>query len=195
MKKICISIILLVAVGIFVVFNTTSKQPVAEVPETGTLLFGTPSGKGTLGEEIHSDETAESEGTDTDISVKPHKILNQNTLSTHIIGNDDRVTIKNTMNYPYSAIGYIEATMTCGCNWTGTGFMVGRRGMLTAAHCLVCQKHGAYASYANFYFGLTPNSGGFSYQYTYQGSYTFWVGTTFRNGYDSDAVNYPPLRT
>ena len=100
-----------------------------------------------------------------------------------ILGRDDRVTVSNPREYPYSAIANILGTYKCGCTMQGTGFMVGKDTLMTAAHCLVCQKHNEWAKTLDFYFGFKNRS---NYLYSYNGRWTGYVNTTFPNGYHSD---------
>ena len=91
---------------------------------------------------------------------------------------DNRVTVKNTGEYPYSAIAYMVVKGKCGCGWTGSGFMVDRNKLLTAAHCLVCSKHSEWAKSITFYFGFRNKS---SYRYKYNGKWTAYAGNLFRD--------------
>lgn len=95
-----------------------------------------------------------------------------------IIGTDDRIKVKNNKEYPYSAIGYMMVHASCGCNWTGTAFMVSKRCAMTAAHCLVCVEHGGKADHIDFYFGY--RKGG--YVYHYKKGTQYWYGTDFGGG-------------
>jgi V8-like Glu-specific endopeptidase len=57
-----------------------------------------------------------------------------------VVGKDDRVRVKRTTDYPYSTIGYLEAT-DGNDNWYAcTGVMIGAKAMLTSAACLY--RHG-----------------------------------------------------
>ncbi len=98
----------------------------------------------------------------------------------HIIGKDDRITVRNPRTYPYSAIAYMVIKMKCGCSITGTGFMVDKRKMLTAAHCLICQKHNKWAKTIDFYFGYKKGGGQL---YKYSGTWNAYCATSFPNGY------------
>ncbi len=95
-----------------------------------------------------------------------------------IIGHDDRVKIKNTKKYPYSAIGYMKVHASCGCSWTGTAFMISKQCAMTAGHCLVCTEHGGHADRFDIYFGY--RKGGYVYHQKKGGQY--WYGTDFYNG-------------
>ena len=93
-----------------------------------------------------------------------------------VFGSDNRITVYQPSSYPFSAIAYMEVTGECGDTWTCTGFMVGKDRLLTAAHCLVCTKHSAWAKYINFYFGFKNYK---NYLYCYRGAWTAWAGDLF----------------
>jgi len=95
-----------------------------------------------------------------------------------VFGSDDRVTVKNTSEFPYSAIAYMTIKAKCGCNWTGSGFMVDRNKLLTAAHCLVCWKHNQWANKITFYFGYKKSG---KYKYRYNGKWEAYAGNLFRD--------------
>ena len=95
-------------------------------------------------------------------------------LEKTIFGSDDRTTIKKTSQYPYSAIAYLKVKAKCGCNWTGSGFMVSKYGMLTAAHCLVCKEHNQWVDKMTAYFGYRSSK---NYTYRYKDKFTYWYGT------------------
>lgn len=98
-------------------------------------------------------------------------------LDKTIFGSDDRVNVKAS-SYPYSAIAYMVVKAQCGCSWSGTGFMVSKNRMLTAAHCLVCTRHGKWAKNLTLYFGRTSAK---KYVYKYSGKWYAWAGDTFPN--------------
>ena len=100
-----------------------------------------------------------------------------------VVGKDDRVTVTNTYEYPYSAIALLEMGYECGCTATGSGFMVKPNVLLTAAHCLVCPRHNRAISRMYFYFGYQKNG---DYGYLYDGRFTYWYGTSFPKGYTSE---------
>lgn len=91
---------------------------------------------------------------------------------------DARITVENTDEYPYSAIAYMKMCYTCGCDGTGSGFMVGPDRLLTAAHCLVCTAHSAWADRITFYFGFRDET---HYLYKYDGRWTAYAGNLFKN--------------
>ena len=92
-----------------------------------------------------------------------------------VFGKDDRIVV-NPTKYPYSAIGMIYAKGKCGCSWQGSGFMVSKNIMLTAAHCLVCTDHSSWAKELTVYFGYKNKR---NYTYKYNGKWTAWAGNLF----------------
>ena len=89
--------------------------------------------------------------------------------------------------YPYSTIAQLNTVYECGCKRTGSGVMVGRRGLLTAAHLLICPYHSRWAKSIQFKFGIKNSR---DCLYTYTGGYEMTVYDTFKqsNGtvkYDS----------
>lgn len=94
-------------------------------------------------------------------------------LEKTVFGADDRTTINQTGKYPYSAIAYLIVKGKCGCEWTGSGFLIGKSAMATAAHCLICKEHGDTPSGITMYFGYKSNK---NYAYRYNGGATFWYG-------------------
>ena len=83
---------------------------------------------------------------------------------------------------PHAATAYMEITFECGCTRTGTGAMIGRYGLLTAAHNLYCHKHARPVKTCDFLFGAkSPNSG----KKRYEGHFTYRVYETFKDGYSS----------
>ena len=103
------------------------------------------------------------------------------------INGDSRVSV-NVRDFPFCAIAYIEATGECGETWYGSGFVAGKYGntVITAAHCLVCPKHGKWAKKLTFYFGYKNRK---NYMHKYSGPWYAWVGNTFTSheySYDGD---------
>ena len=103
-------------------------------------------------------------------------VLSDDDVSYSIFGKDNRATIKNTRKYPYSAIAHMVIKGECGCTWDGTGFMVSSHALVTAAQNLVCSDHSTWAENINFYFGFSNLQ---NYMYSYTGTWTAYVGTTF----------------
>ena len=86
------------------------------------------------------------------------------------IGTDDRYSV-DVRAYPYRAIAYIEADYTCGCRSTGTGFLVGPSGLMTAGHVVHCTEHDADAESFTFYFGYKSDR---DYLVKYTKGTTYW---------------------
>lgn len=103
-----------------------------------------------------------------------------------VIGKDDRVTVSQTSEYPYSAIANMKVVGECGEQWECTGFMIGKNCLLTAAHCMICSEHRKWAQNVTFYFGYKSNS---NYLYKYTGGWRATAGTSFPKGkYDAEAL-------
>lgn len=79
-------------------------------------------------------------------------------------------------------IAYMECKFTCGCSRGGSGAMIGRYGLITAAHNLYCHNHSQPLEYCNFYFGAKSPG---SCWYQYSGKFTYRVYDNFANGYNS----------
>ena len=100
------------------------------------------------------------------------------TLEKTVIGADNRTTISSPRTYPYSAIAYMQVKARCGCEWSGSGFMVSKDCLMTGAHCVACTKHGDTACKITMYFGYKSNK---NYLLKYDGATTYWYGTNFRD--------------
>lgn len=113
-------------------------------------------------------------------------------LDKAVIGNDDRIHVWNTSQWPYSAIALMEVEGECGHIWQSTGFLVGDTGLfLSAAHCLVCPMDSQWAKSIQFCFGY-KNSKNIYYRYT--GDWDAWVGNTFVNKEYSIEKDYAVLK-
>ena len=80
------------------------------------------------------------------------------------------------------ACAFLDIKFQCACTRTGTGAMISRYGMITAAHNLYCSTHGKPLEYCNFLFGAKSASSG---RKRYEGHFTYRVYETFKNGYNS----------
>ena len=111
----------------------------------------------------------------------------------HIYGKDTRKTIKTANKYPYSAIAFMQITLPCKCrNIEGTAFMIGKDKVLTAAHCLICQKHNQWAKKIVLNFGYRKGKGSV---YQYAGSWEAHCGTGFPGGYSGhDADDWAVIK-
>ena len=107
-------------------------------------------------------------------------------LNKVVIGEDDRIQVFDTAEYPFSAIANMKVTGECGENWECTGFMVGKNFLLTAAHCMYCPEHQKWAQNVTFYFGYKSNS---NCLMKYTGGWNAVVGTTFPEGYDFSGMS------
>ncbi|WP_160167124.1 trypsin-like serine peptidase [Rhodopirellula baltica] len=70
-----------------------------------------------------------------------------------VIGDDDRVRIQNTNEYPYSAICSLEIVARTGRHFVGTGFLVDSNTVVTAGHCLFMPDQGGWAKQIRVYPG------------------------------------------
>ena len=73
-----------------------------------------------------------------------------------IIGTDDREMIANTKKAPYKYIGKLEVGYESGKSDEGTGFLVGKSLVLTAAHCVY--EKGENIKFVDFYPGQDGNN-------------------------------------
>lgn len=61
-----------------------------------------------------------------------------------IIGTDDRQQVGNVKDYPWRCIASLRITANDGSGWIGTGWLVNRRVLLTAGHCVYMADHGGW---------------------------------------------------
>lgn len=108
-----------------------------------------------------------------------------------VIGYDNRIVIANPYQYPYSAIAYILAEGTCGCAWTGTGFMISNRWMMTAGHCMYCTQHHKPVKYASFFFGYEDERNYLLFQ---DAGCTIWVSESVQEERDYHEDDYAFVR-
>jgi len=120
---------------------------------------------------------AEASGTNTSQPYKPQVIID----------GDDRVRVSETDQYPFSAIALMKVHARCGCDWSGTGFMVLPDVLLTAAHCIICPDHGQSAENIELYFGYQPNG---DYFKAYTGPTNYYFGTSFPGQYNRENMNW-----
>ena len=79
--------------------------------------------------------------------------------------------------YPEKAVARMYVKYNCGCERVGNGTMVGRRGLITAGHLLICPYHGQWANSIQFKFGVKNSK---NCIYTYTGRYHMYVYDTFK---------------
>ena len=83
----------------------------------------------------------------------------------------------------HKATAFMNIKFECGCTRTGTGAMIGRRGLITCAHNLICFQHSKWLKSCTFIFGAkSANSG----QKKVSTGYSYAVYDTFQNGYSSE---------
>ena len=72
------------------------------------------------------------------LMLKASEKYNENAVSpVNVIGNDDRVLISNTSDYPYTTMARITVTYQDGTSQSGSGAMIGSRLVATAGHVLI----------------------------------------------------------
>ncbi|MCO8123924.1 trypsin-like peptidase domain-containing protein [Stieleria sp. TO1_6] len=62
-----------------------------------------------------------------------------------VIGDDDRILIQSTNEYPFSAICSLEITASTGRQFVGTGWLVDENTVVTAGHCVFLPDQGGWA--------------------------------------------------
>jgi V8-like Glu-specific endopeptidase len=62
-----------------------------------------------------------------------------------IIGNDDRIRVTNTTSTHWRRICALRITFPNGAVYRGTGFLIGRRAVATAGHCVYLASQGGWA--------------------------------------------------
>ncbi len=89
-----------------------------------------------------------------------------------VFGDDSRIQIANSTQYPYTTVGFIQFTDLQGEAWNCTGALIGPKVILTAAHCLYNhEQEGGW--YDDFVFWPALNGetnapyGGFEYDTVY----------------------------
>ncbi len=140
------------------------------------------SGNAVLGGKLSHEDRPEVDAADSAFIQQPLALE----YCSMVVGSDDRVRV-DPKEYPYCAIAYIIAEAYCGCSWSGTGFLVGPSGVVTAGHCLHCGKHDSALKNITLYFGFKSFD---SYLYKYTNKTTYWyndsrneTGEEFDYGY------------
>ncbi len=169
-KLLCLALALLIALLAFPVSAEEAEKEPMQISDTDTNI-ATPAIDRSLQELLDHDYPEDAEGTD-EVFNDPF-IPDEVMPDRRIVGTDDRTTISDPSRYPYSAIAYMIVHAECGCEWTGSAFMVGKRGAMTAAHCLVCTTHNRCADRITLYFGYKSNS---NYFYKYDDATSYWYG-------------------
>lgn len=63
-----------------------------------------------------------------------------------IIGADDRVRIHNTTDVPWRTYCALRIRFPSGASGRGSGFLIGKRAVATAGHCVYNKAHGGFAT-------------------------------------------------
>jgi V8-like Glu-specific endopeptidase len=64
-----------------------------------------------------------------------------------IIGTDDRIRIRNTTAVPWRRICHLTIRARNGQQYVGTGFLIGKRTVVTAGHCVFIHAAGGWPAY------------------------------------------------
>lgn len=63
-----------------------------------------------------------------------------------VIGEDDRIRVTNVTAFPWRVICSLRIRASDGSNWIGTAWLVGRRTLITAGHCVYMHDRGGWAA-------------------------------------------------
>jgi glutamyl endopeptidase len=63
-----------------------------------------------------------------------------------VIGEDDRIRVTNVSAFPWRVICSLRIRAADGSNWIGTAWLVGRRTLITAGHCVYMHDRGGWAA-------------------------------------------------
>lgn len=107
---------------------------------------------------------------DDDLEISPYNVIGAGYA---------RERVNNVTSNPYIRIAALVTTWPDGSETNGTGFMVSKNYMLTAAHLVYDDKRGGSARSVVAYFGRD----GINYSYKYYASTLYW------------SVNYPTNKT
>lgn len=109
-----------------------------------------------------------------------------------IIGDDGRAQVTNVNAYPYSAIVYLTITRADGKVTHGSGAMVGRDLVLTAAHCVYDMDLGWSKS-------INVKPGGVNSKFDSTNATTYYASSVYTSGgyesYDYAAIKLDSTRT
>ncbi len=141
----------------------------------------------TLRRETDGDEGAGMEFDEGTIATLEHHV---STLEV-IIGTDDRVRVMNTTRVPWNRICHLNILTTTGKRYLGTGFLVGRRTVITAGHCVHIANQGGWVRQIE----VSPGRNGNNKPYGTHTATAFrsvrgWVANRLRN-HDYGAIIMP----
>jgi V8-like Glu-specific endopeptidase len=108
-----------------------------------------------------------------------------------IIGTDDRTRIRNTTAIPWRRICQLTIRAKNGAQYVGTGFLIGKRTVITAGHCVYIHSAGGWPAYIDVAPGRNGGARPFgtvrAIQYR---SVTGWVNSKSRD-HDYGAIILP----
>lgn len=108
-----------------------------------------------------------------------------------IIGTDDRTRIRNTTAVPWRRICHLTIRAKNGQPYVGTGFLIGKRTLITAGHCVYIHAAGGWPSYIDVAPGRNAGSRPFgTVRATAFRSVTGWVNSKSRS-HDYGAIILP----
>jgi glutamyl endopeptidase len=115
----------------------------------------------------------------------------QGPLLEMVIGTDDRQQVSNVNEYPWRCVASLRITASDGTGWIGTGWLVNRRVLLTAGHCVYMADHGGWVQQIE----VIPGRAGDTFTYGSSISTAFrsvngWITNSDRN-YDYGAILLP----
>jgi V8-like Glu-specific endopeptidase len=77
------------------------------------------------------------------MAIKQQNDARQSVLEV-VIGNDDRLRVTNVTAFPWRAICSLLITARDDSKWIGTGWLIGRRTLITAGHCVYIKDRGGW---------------------------------------------------
>jgi V8-like Glu-specific endopeptidase len=108
-----------------------------------------------------------------------------------VIGEDDRIQVNGTSNYPWRCICSLKINAQDGSRWIGTAWLVGSRTLITAGHCVYIHNRGGWATSIEVIPGRNGSQRSFgSCVATSFRSVTGWTNKKVRD-YDYGAIILP----
>jgi len=137
-------------------------------------------------------ETGEADGMIVEVDEAMIEAMQQQLEALEvIIGRDDRVRVMNTKVVPWNRICHLSITAGNGSSFLGTGFLIGRRTIITAGHCVHMASAGGWVRQIIVTPGRNAAEKPFSsYTATSFRSVKGWVVSKNRN-YDYGAIILP----
>ncbi len=103
-----------------------------------------------------------------------------------VIGADDRVRVTNVTAFPWRVICSLQIRAQDGSRWIGTGWLIGRRTLITAGHCVYIHDRGGWATRIEVIPGR--NAAGSAVWFMHGDQFSLGVGL------DTEAVAHTRLR-